>query len=581
MKKLLTAFLSILILSPVFGADEVPPRITTEPLAPGIIKVDTTPPAIPDTIPKVSDNDNDTNTGSEDKAPVEKPQTKETPKTNDRLPLPFNEQRIFELEKNADAMRTAETSKANKLLDAASGGITGAGLSQMLQGAAEKRADERATTQINAVIQSFRCDTGGGISKRGGETGIMVGDGNALTRAVQDYVKLADELKITKAELGLPPGIESETIADKATSGLYDNASIGRGDNAFDTAADRLASGAAQNRINTGVALTAVGVVGGIVGDQIINRKVNEQSAEINAKYDALVRKLKSDMTNIKPKTVETPPVVEEEKTLETLPVTTAGVTVPNAGLGDASGVLPYVNILSDSHKSAPVKVFLGNSLFASGAVNVKAPEGEQNLDAVANALREFDRGVGADDNWTVTVTAYADRDRVKPGNKYGYRDNMQLTEMRAGSVIDYLVSRGIAREHFVPVAMGDTAATGKTAEEKNYDRRVEFGEPVIGENGAASLAAVTQMARAAVAQPQNFSASDMDLLTRFRGACSGDVEEAVNSDTPYSPEFGRTYTCWSPRATSCTQLAADLGTDKVSEHNRDDKNGCLLSLRY
>ena len=83
----------------------------------------------------------------------------------------------------------------------------------------------------------------------------------------------------------MQPGIESETIYDSATAGLYDDVSTGKTSGAYislsralldETGADAAAwaqqKSDTEKKIKTGGIVGGVGAVGGLVGDLIINR---------------------------------------------------------------------------------------------------------------------------------------------------------------------------------------------------------------------------------------------------------------------------------------------------------------------
>ena len=91
-------------------------------------------------------------------------------------------------------------------------------------------------------------------------------------------------MKTTKAALGLRAGIESETLYDRAQSGLYQYASTGKtggGETSLfraltdaeseDAAAWAEQKETASKKLNAGTAATVVGVGGGIVGNYFVN----------------------------------------------------------------------------------------------------------------------------------------------------------------------------------------------------------------------------------------------------------------------------------------------------------------------
>ena len=121
-----------------------------------------------------------------------------------------------------------ENSWANRGLSAASTAMTGLGGMQLAQGIAEKKADADAEKEMRAYIETMKCDYGGGKNITMGNEEITLPGGNELLEYYTEYKTLADNLKTTKAALGLRSGIESEVLYDRAQSGLYQYAPTGK-----------------------------------------------------------------------------------------------------------------------------------------------------------------------------------------------------------------------------------------------------------------------------------------------------------------------------------------------------------------
>lgn len=139
-----------------------------------------------------------------------------------------SKKQIEELRDNAQKMRDKEQSTENKLLGAAAIGTTGIGAMNLMSGAAEQSADDDAERAMRAYLETFRCDYGRGANIRGGDVDIELPGGNDLMPLYNEYRALAAELQVTKNALGMMPGIESETILDKANTGLYDDVGTDR-----------------------------------------------------------------------------------------------------------------------------------------------------------------------------------------------------------------------------------------------------------------------------------------------------------------------------------------------------------------
>lgn len=214
-----------------------------------------------------------------------------------------SKKQIEELRDNAKKMRDKEQSTENKLLGAAAIGTTGIGAMNLMSGAAEQSADDDAERAMRAYLETFRCDYGRGANIRGGDVDIELPGGNDLMPLYNEYRALAAELQVTKNALGMMPGIESETILDKANTGLYDDVGTGITGGAFtsvaralmdkngeDAAAWEKQKADAEQKTKTGLITTASGIGIGIVGNLALNSGASkkDQTDNILAKYAPL-----------------------------------------------------------------------------------------------------------------------------------------------------------------------------------------------------------------------------------------------------------------------------------------------------
>lgn len=220
------------------------------------------------------------------------------------------QQEIAELQENANAMKEREQSLANKLIGGAAIGAMGIGGMQLASAMAEQNADTDAEMDMAAYLATFRCDYGAGRNITGGETNIQLPGANTLLPIYNEYTTLAADLKLRKESLGMAPGIESEVILDAATSGLYDNESVGITGGAYTSLSRALSdpSGAdaaawaaqraeTQSQLTTGAIVAGAGALVGIAGNVLANYvgdKPREMSDEIRAKYEPL-KKLHDD----------------------------------------------------------------------------------------------------------------------------------------------------------------------------------------------------------------------------------------------------------------------------------------------
>lgn len=134
---------------------------------------------------------------------------------------------IYALQAQVDTSRANERTLEHLINDAV--GIGGVGFGGMMIGGAlsENATDDDIESDMRAYINTFRCDYGDGNTVRGGQTNVEIPGGNELIDLYARYARLANDLKLRKESLGIKPGIESEVIIDKASTGLYDDVGTG------------------------------------------------------------------------------------------------------------------------------------------------------------------------------------------------------------------------------------------------------------------------------------------------------------------------------------------------------------------
>lgn len=211
-------------------------------------------------------------------------------------------ERMDKLSENYQALKENEQSLENRTLTAATTAATGIGGMELARGLSEQKADKDAEQDMAAYLATFRCEYGNGKSVKGGTTEIELpgGNGAEIMKLRAEYFALAADLKERKTALGMKPGIESEEILDKSQLGLYDNESIGITDGVYaslyraqmlgsekDKTAIDSDKKASKNRVIGGAVAAGSGVVGGIVGNAIINKDAPKNESEaINREYD-------------------------------------------------------------------------------------------------------------------------------------------------------------------------------------------------------------------------------------------------------------------------------------------------------
>ncbi len=198
---------------------------------------------------------------------------------------------LAEKQKAYEDAKANEQSMANKTLTALTTAATGIGGMELAMGLSEQKADKDAANSMAAYIATMRCTYADGKQVKAGPDEIELPGGNnqQLTNLRAEYFALAADLKERKTALGMQPGIESEEILDKAATGLYDDETKGIDSGAYaslyraqmlgsdaDQAKIDAEQKASKNRVIAGAVVGGVGVVGGIVGNSLINGKLGE-----------------------------------------------------------------------------------------------------------------------------------------------------------------------------------------------------------------------------------------------------------------------------------------------------------------
>lgn len=435
--------------------------------------------------------------------------------------------KIAELQENADAMKAKEQSTANKLLGGAAIGAMGIGGMQLASAAAEQKADAAAEADMAAYIATFKCDYGQGMNIKGGEANITLPGANVLLPLYNEYTTLAADLKTRKEALEMAPGIESEVILDAATSGLYDNESIGidgaytslsralMDENSADAAAWAAQKSETASQLKTGAIVAGAGALVGIVGNVLINEvadKRKESSDEIIAKYDAKRQTMKQDLQSVEKQSEQeatsNAPATEEGKDANTPDETKVEekkgsiidsvVSAVSGGGNDSSdakgGTIEKVISTvtgGDQGKTesktvpTPIVTIYNESMFDSGKTAIKTPTTK--LDEVINTLKTQ---IGTETVFEIVLVAHTDRDGIIQSSNLCKVDkictNEQLSAARAEAVKNYITSKwsnipSTAKITTLPV--GSACAKGTTKATKALDRKVDFYVFFAGED--------------------------------------------------------------------------------------------------
>jgi chemotaxis protein MotB len=161
-----------------------------------------------------------------------------------------------------------------------------------------------------------------------------------------------------------------------------------------------------------------------------------------------------------------------------------------NKALADKVAELKDVSkYQSDFYKS--VKIALGDDntiktdgdrfivssdiLFPSGSYKL-SKQGKQQLGLIANAIKDMETKIPTDINWIIRVDGHTDKKQVISGT-HGYKNNTELSLLRATAVTDELVRNGVSKRRLIPSGFGDMhpVELGNDANSLRQNRRIEL----------------------------------------------------------------------------------------------------------
>jgi chemotaxis protein MotB len=117
--------------------------------------------------------------------------------------------------------------------------------------------------------------------------------------------------------------------------------------------------------------------------------------------------------------------------------------------------------------------VFQSEVFFDSGQATL-LPEGQTELNSVANALTDLDKQIPGEIAWVLRVDGHTD---VRPINSPVFKSNWELSSARAISVVQYLISLGVPSQRLVAAGFAEFQPldTGNTEEAYKRNRRIEL----------------------------------------------------------------------------------------------------------
>ncbi len=119
--------------------------------------------------------------------------------------------------------------------------------------------------------------------------------------------------------------------------------------------------------------------------------------------------------------------------------------------------------------------IIYSDILFSSGSYKISA-DGKNQLKLLASVINDFENKIPSDINWIIRVDGHTDNKDVLPGT-HGYKNNMQLSLLRATAVTNELVKNGVSKRRLVPSGFGELhpISLGKDEESLQKNRRIEL----------------------------------------------------------------------------------------------------------
>lgn len=113
--------------------------------------------------------------------------------------------------------------------------------------------------------------------------------------------------------------------------------------------------------------------------------------------------------------------------------------------------------------------------LFPSGSYKISA-DGQKQLKILANVIKNFESKIPDDIDWIIRVDGHTDNKPVIHGT-HGYKNNMELSLLRATAVVNELVKDGVSQRRLIPSGFGELypVANGKTPAALQKNRRIEL----------------------------------------------------------------------------------------------------------
>jgi chemotaxis protein MotB len=117
--------------------------------------------------------------------------------------------------------------------------------------------------------------------------------------------------------------------------------------------------------------------------------------------------------------------------------------------------------------------VFQAEVLFPKGRAELN-PEGQSEMDKLADALLQLEREIPTDIAWVLRVDGHTDSDPVQTAE---FKSNWELSSARAITVVKYLTAKGVPPRRLVAAGFGEfqPIAQGESEDVKSENRRIEL----------------------------------------------------------------------------------------------------------
>ena len=113
--------------------------------------------------------------------------------------------------------------------------------------------------------------------------------------------------------------------------------------------------------------------------------------------------------------------------------------------------------------------------LFPSGSYKISV-DGKKQIQILAKVIKDFEQKIPEDIDWIIRVDGHTDNKPVIAGTP-GYKNNMELSLLRATAMVDELIKNGVSKRRLIPSGFGELypVAFGNTKSALQKNRRIEL----------------------------------------------------------------------------------------------------------